>query len=213
LITLIDGNNIYIKDIQVGDKLENGSYVTSKFKVTSANMKIYILNNIIVSESHLVKYKSKWIRVNEHPSAEEINYDKPFLYCLNTSNKIIELNKIIFSDWDEIVDNKLNILNKNNKNIHNLENIHEYLDDGFEENTEIKLDKSKKIIKDIKIGDILENGTIVYGLVEVDAIKLRKYKKKKINSKLYHLLTTDGSLTINSIDVKDYNNLIDKFII
>ena len=213
LIPLINGNKIHIKNIQVGDKLENGSYVTSKFKVTSSNMKIYILNNIIVSESHLVKYKSKWIRVNEHPSAEEINYDKPFLYCLNTSNKIIELNKIIFSDWDEIVDNKLNILNKNNKNIHNLENIHEYLDDGFEENTEIKLDKSKKIIKDIKIGDILENGTIVYGLVEVDAIKLRKYKTKKINSKLYHLLTTNGSLKINSIDVKDYNNLIDKFII
>jgi len=213
LITLIDGNKIYIKDIQVGDKLENGSYVTSKIKVTSANMKMYILNNIIVSESHLVKYNSKWIRVNEHPSAEEINYDKPFLYCLNTSNKIIELNKIVFSDWDEIVDNKLSILNKNNKNIHNLENIHEYLDDGFEENTEIKLHKTKKQIKEIKIGDVLENGTIVYGLVEIDTIKLRKYLTNKVSSKLYHLLTTDGSLKINSVDVKDYNNLIDKFII
>lgn len=213
LITLIDGNKIYIKDIQVGDKLENGSYVTSKIKVTSANMKMYILNNIIVSESHLVKYNSKWIRVTQHPSAEEINYDKPFLYCLNTSNKIIELNKIVFSDWDEIVDNKLSILNKNNKNIHNLENIHEYLDDGFEENTEIKLHKTKKQIKEIKIGDVLENGTIVYGLVEIDAIKLRKYLTNKVSSKLYHLLTTDGSLKINSVDVKDYNNLIDKFII
>jgi len=210
LITLINGNKINIKDVQVGDKLENGSYVTSKFKVTSANMKIYKLNHIIVSESHLVKYKGKWIRVNEHPSAEEIKYDKPFLYCLNTSNKIIELNKIIFSDWDEIVDNKLTMLNKKNKNIINLENIHEYLDDGFEENTEVKLHKTKKIIKEIKIGDILENGTIVYGLVEVDTIKLRKHK---VTSKLYHLLTTDGSLIINSADVKDYNNLIDKFII
>jgi hypothetical protein len=132
---------------------------------------------------------------------------------LNTSNKIIELNKIVFSDWDEIVDNKLNILNKKNKNIHNLENIHEYLDDGFEENTEIKLHKTKKKIKEIKIGDILENGTIVYGLVEVDAIKLRKYRTNKVPSKLYHLLTTDGSLKINLVDVKDYNNLIDKFII
>ena len=210
LITLINGNKINIKDVQVGDKLENGSYVTSKFKVTSANMKIYKLNHIIVSESHLVKYKGKWIRVNEHPSAEEIKYDKPFLYCLNTSNKIIELNKIIFSDWDEIVDNKLTMLNKKNKNIINLENIHEYLDDGFEENTEVKLHKTKKIIKEIKIGDILENGTIVYGLVEVDTIKLKKHK---VTSKLYHLLTTDGSLIINSADVKDYNNLIDKFII
>jgi hypothetical protein len=213
LITLMNGNKIYIKDVQVGDKLENKSYVTSKIKVTSANMKIYKLNNIIVSESHLVKYKGKWIRVNEHPSAEEIKYDKPFLYCLNTSNKIIELNKMIFSDWDEIVDNKLNILNKKNKNIHNLENIHEYLDDGFEENTAIKLHKTKKLIKEIKIGDILENGTIVYGLVEVDTIKLRKYLTNKVPSKLYHLLTTDGSLKINSVDVKDYNNLIDKFII
>ena len=202
-----------IKDINVGDKLENGSYVTSKFKVTSANMKIYILNNIIVSESHLVKYNSKWIRVNEHPSAKKIKYDNPFLYCLNTSNKIIELNKMVFSDWDEIVDNKLNILNKKNKNINNLENIHEYLDDGFEENTEIKLHKTKKRIKEIKIGDILENGSIVYGLVEVDAIKLRKYSTNKVCSKLYNLLTTDGSLKINSVDVKDYNNLIDKFII
>jgi hypothetical protein len=213
LIPLINGNNVHIKDIHVGDKLENGSYVTSKFKVTSANMKIYVLNNIIVSESHLVKYNSKWIRLNEHPSAKEIKYNKPFLYCLNTSNKIIELNKIVFSDWDEIVDNKLNILNKQNKNIHNLENIHEYLDDGFEENTEIKLHKTKKRIKEIKIGDVLENGTIVYGLVEIDTIKLRKYTTNKGPSKLYHLLTTDGSLNINSVDVKDYNNLIDKFII
>ena len=52
LITLINGNKIYIKNIQVGDKLENGSYVTSKFKVTSSNMKIYILNNIIGEEKY-----------------------------------------------------------------------------------------------------------------------------------------------------------------
>ena len=53
----------------------------------------------------------------------------------------------------------------------------------------------------------------MYGLVEIDAIKLRKYYTHKVPSKLYHLLTTDGSLKINSVDVKDYNNLIDKFII
>jgi hypothetical protein len=87
-------------------------------------MKIYRLNNIVVSESHLVKYKNKWIRVGEHPSAEQIDYKKEFLYCLNTSNKIIELSGITFSDWDEIIDDKLNGLNKENQNIQNLENIH-----------------------------------------------------------------------------------------
>ena len=176
-------------------------------------MKIYCLNNIIVSESHLVKHNNNWIRVSEHPSAEQIIYNKEFLYCLNTSNKVIELEGIIFSDWDEIIEHKFNTLNKENKNIQKFENIHEYLDDGFEENTEIKLHKSKKLIKDIKIGDVLENGTVVYGLVEVEPRKLRKYTNKIIPNKLYHLLTMDGSLNINSVDVKDYNNIIDKFII
>ena len=213
LIPLENGDKLHIKDINIGDKLVNGSYITAKIKVTSANMKIYRLHNIIVSESHLVKYKNNWIRVSNHPSAEKIEYNKEFLYCLNTSNKVIELSGLIFSDWDEIIENKFYDLNKKNQNIKNLESIHEFLDDGFEENTEIKLYKTIKEIKDIKIGDILENGTVVYGLVEVEARKLRKYTNKIAPNKLYHLLTIDGTLNINSMAVKDYNNLIDKFII
>ena len=213
LISLQNSNNIHIKDINVGDKLEDGSYVTAKIKVTSFGMKIYKLNGVIVSESHLVKYNNNWIRVGQHPNAEQIKYNKPFLYCLNTSNKIIQLNGFLFSDWDEITNDKLQTLNKQNQYIKNLENIHEVLNDGFEENTEISLYKNIKQISQIKIGDILENGSIVYGLVEVEARKLRKYKNKTNLNKLYHLLTTDGSLIINSVDVKDYNNVIDKFII
>lgn len=213
LIPLQNGNKIHIKDINVGDKLANGSYVTAKVKVTSAQLKMYKLNNIFVSGSHLVKYNNKWIRVEEHPNATNISYNKPFLYCLNTSNKIIELSGILFSDWDEIIDNKLKSLSLKNENIKNLENIHEFLDDGFEENTEIKLNNNKKQISKIEIGDILENGNIVYGLVEVEAGKLRKYTNRTTSKKLYHLLTTDGTLKINSMDVKDYNNIIDKFII
>jgi hypothetical protein len=212
LIPLNSGNKIYIKDINVGDKLEDGSYITAKIKVTSKDLNMYKLNNIIVSESHLVNYNGNWIRVKEHPSAKEIEYNKPFLYCLNTSNKIIDLAGIVFSDWDEIVNNDLSAFNKENSNIKNLENIHEYLDDGFEENTIIKLSKLvESEISKIKIGDILENGSVVYGLVEIDARKLRKYKNTKNSpKKLYHLLTTDGTINKNSLD---YNNIIDKFII
>lgn len=207
LIPLKTGNK-YIKDINVGDILANGSYVTAKIKVTAKNLKMYKLNDIIVSESHLVKYINQWIRIKEHPCAQQISYNKEFLYCLNTSNKVIELSNIEFSDWDEIIDNKFN-----NVKIKNLENIHEFLDDGFEENTIIKLDKSYKRISEINIGDILENGSMVYGLVEIEAGKLRKFKNKTHPNKLFHLLTTDGILKINSLDVKDYNNIIDKFII
>ena len=204
LITLENKDKIHIKNINVGDKLSNGSYVTAKIKVTSANLKIYQLNDIIISESHLVKYNGKWIRVVEHPDAKEIIYNKDFLYCLNTSNKIMEIDGFVFSDWDEIIEDKLSILN-----ITTVENIHELLDDGFEENTIVM----NKKIQEIMIGDILENGAFVYGVVEVETNKLRKYINKNRPNKLYHLLTTDGNLIINNKNVKDYNNLIDKFII
>jgi hypothetical protein len=214
LISLENKDKIHIKNINVGDKLSNGSYVTAKIQVTSANLKIYQLGNIIVSESHLVKYNGKWIRVVEHPDAKEIIYNKEFLYCLNTSNKIMEIDGFVFSDWDEIIEDKLSILNKYNKNIKNVENIHEFLDDGFEENTIVM----NKKIQEIMIGDILENDAFVYGIVEVETNKLRKYINKNVPNKnrpnkLYHLLTTDGNLIINTKNVKDYNNLIDKIII
>lgn len=208
LIPLLSGEKIFIKDINVGDILLNGSYVTAKIKVTSKSLKMYKLKDIIISGSHLVKYMNQWIRIEYHPEAVPIKYKKDYLYCLNTSNKIIELDDIIFSDWDEIIDNKFN-----NIKIKNLENIHEYLDDGFEDNILIKLQQNERPIKEIQIGDILENGAAVYGLVEIEARKLRKFKNKNYPNKLYHLLTTDGTLKINSLDVKDYNNIIDKFII
>jgi len=214
LISLENKDKIHIKNINVGDKLSNGSYVTAKIKVTSANLKIYQIGNIIVSESHLVKYNSKWIRVIEHPDAKKIIYNKEFLYCLNTSNKIMEIDGFVFSDWDEIIEDKLSILNKYNKNIKNVENIHEFLDDGFEENTIVM----NKKIQEIMIGDILENGAFIYGIVEVETNKLRKYINKNVPNKnrlnkLYHLLTTDGNLIINKKNVKDYNNIIDKIMI
>jgi hypothetical protein len=197
IIPLHDGNTIAIQDIQVGDILANGGYVTAKIKVTSTHMKMYNLHNIIISESHLVKYKEDWIRVGEHPDALQIDYNKSFLYCLNTSNKVIKLNNLVFSDWDELI----------NSTYQNLEKID---DIGFEEHTAIKLydHAYSKPIKYINIGDILENKTMVYGLVEIYRPKLRNHNKI-----LYHLLTTDGSLIINAVDVKDYNNIIDKFII
>jgi hypothetical protein len=195
-IPLRDGNTIAIQDIRVGDILANGSYVTAKIKVTSAHMKMYNLHNILVSESHLVKYKEQWIRVGNHPDALNIDYDKPFLYCLNTNNKVIELNNLVFSDWDELINSKYQ----------NLDNI--VGDMGFDENTGIQLCNRTycKPIKYVNIGDILENNTMVYGLVQI-------LSNSNTNKILYHLLTTDGSLIINAVDVKDYNNLIDKFII
>ena len=75
LIELKEGS-IIIKDIKVGSILKDGSLVTTKFKLKNVE-KIYNLDNIIISGSHMVYFKGKWIYTEEHPDAKLVeNYDK-----------------------------------------------------------------------------------------------------------------------------------------
>ena len=192
---LQNGSVKNIINLQLGEKLQNGSAITAKIAVESAGSIMYNLNGIIVSDSHIVKYDGKWIRVDEHPQGIKIdNYKEPYLYCINTDNKIIELNDgILFTDWDEIIEDDLekikniklknvkykfnvdsNIKNSNDIIIENSD-IHKYLDGGFHEDTGIKLKSGLiKKIKNIGIGDILEKGEKVYGVVEIDGSNLNE---------------------------------------
>ena len=53
--------------------------------------------------------------------------------------------------------------------INKLDEIHSKLDSGFKGDTKIKLKDGKlSDIKDINVGDILENGEEVYGIVEIN---------------------------------------------
>jgi hypothetical protein len=190
-ITLNDGTIKYISELNIGDKIFNNNLITAKIKVETKGSVMYNLNGVIVSDSHIVKCGSEWLRVDEHPNAIKIEeYKEPYLYCINTENKVIEINNTIFTDWDEIYDEELekvknvkikNILYNLNKNIyysiHDLHvtnlDIHKYLDGGFDKNTEIKLKNGNvKPIKNISIGDILENGERVYGYVEIESSNL-----------------------------------------
>ena len=93
LLILNDGTEKKIIDIIPGDVLINNNEVTSIIKVETKGSKIYKLNNILVSDTHIVQYREKWIKTDEHPDAILIeSYNEPYLYCLNTSNKIIEIN-------------------------------------------------------------------------------------------------------------------------
>jgi len=170
-----------IKDIQIGDVLKNGATVTAKLKLGTTNVNMYSLHGTIVSDCHQVWYNSEWIQVTNHPDAIELDkYDKPFIYCLNTENKTIQIGDDIYLDWDEIYEKHLEklIFNKISY-VNHKSDIHKYLDGGFYEKTPISLlDYSIKRIKDIKIGDVLLNGEIVYGIVEIkgdDLIQVNKY--------------------------------------
>jgi hypothetical protein len=179
-ITMSDGSQKKICNIHVGDILSNNNIVTSKIKVATEGSTMYSLNDIIVSDSHIVKYQDSWIPVSQHPLAVKCeSYNEKYLYCLNTSEKIIQIDDFIFTDWDEIYGDNLNKIIHNevinnkleerlNKNI-----IHKYLDCGFSYNTQICLKNgSVSNIDKIKIDDILENGEKVYGIVELDGLNI-----------------------------------------
>ena len=178
LLNMNNGKQKKISEIKVGEKLYGDNLITAVIKVETNGSKIYNLDNILVSDSHIVLYKDKWIHISDHPDSKLYDfYDKPYLFCLNTTNKIIDIKGHIFTDWDEIYENSLYEI-KNNKfiKINETKEIHTFLDGGFEKNTEIKLlDGTYIKIKDVKIGDILSNRERVYGIVEINGNTTEQY--------------------------------------
>lgn len=193
------GENIKIKDLKLGNKLADNSTVISLIKVTSNDLKIYNLNGIIVSESHVIKYNNKWIMVKEHPNAVLIeNYDNPYLYCINTDKKVFELNNTLYTDWDEVYDKTLIKYDKLK--------IKQF---GFNSSSKVKMMTGiEKNISDILIGDILFNGNIVYGIVELIDLE----KKGNKDNKLYNLLISGKYFIIDNYPTYDYNYIISKIL-
>jgi hypothetical protein len=205
IISMNDGTKRKICDIKNGDILIGNNEVTACIKVTTKGSHVYKLNNIIVSDSHIVKYNYKWIPVSKHPESIKIDfYNEPYLYCLNTANKTININDIEFTDWDELYDDDIeNIKNNDIIKFNELYDIHTFLDGGFSGSTKIKLkDKSYKEIKDILVGDILENGENVYGLVKINGTNIGEQCKYNLGKKLVF----EGGSNITICDKKILTN-------
>jgi hypothetical protein len=219
LFQLSNGNKIPISQLKIGDILEDGSIINCHLTLDASNEIMYKLNNIIVSGTHPVLYNNQWILVSSHPNVEKIiNYTEKYIYCLNTSNKKIIINNIIFSDWDDVFnENRYEILLKNIQNKH-LNNIHKYYDKGFSKSTLIKMaDGSFKKISEIKVGEMLDKSIKVYGIVHIKGDDL--INGNLINSdcekdlgKFYNLLTDKGYFYINNLKYNDYNYCIDRYL-
>lgn len=213
-IIMNDGSVKKISNIEVGDVLLENNEVTACIKVETTGSKMYKLHNIIVSDTHIVNYFGKWIPVSEHPGAIKYHYYKePYLYCLNTSKKVIKINGVIFTDWDEIYDAEINeVLNNTFSPITQVEEIHSKLDSGFKYSTKIKLnDGTHRDIKDIVIGDILENGEEVYGIVEINGKNMEKQFEYNLGKDLFvegtsNLLICDKKINHFSTITFDNNN-------
>jgi hypothetical protein len=218
--TLLEMNNGTFKkiiNVNAGDILANNVKVTAKMKVDASDLRMFLLDNIIVSESHIVKYQEKWMAVKDHPLATKLPkdvYDELFLYCLNTTSKEIVINNTIFTDWDEIYEDTLKTVIEAipfTKDIkEQKENIHKYFSKGFEGDTSVFLfNGSKKCIKDVEIGDKMSMRGIVYGIVEMDKGTILGNLEKE---KLYHLLISNQIFETDGKLIRDYNDAIDTLL-
>lgn len=180
LFTMNNGTEKIISEIKVGDILSNSNEVTAVIKVETQGSSMYYLDGVYVSDTHKIFYYGKWITIREHPdSIKLVEYNEPYLYCLNTTNKIIIINDLILSDWDEIDENDfIEIKNNQFKEINKENDIHTFIDGGFEGITPIVLNSGEvRNIKDICVGDILQNGEKVYGIVEINGKNINNQYK------------------------------------
>lgn len=111
-LKLLSGDIVCMKDINLGDVLQNGSTVESVMKINNKNNKepLFVIKNrgvneedIYVTGSHLVfdKNSHKLIRVDNYSEATPSNMDLDWFSCLITSDHKIAIGSEIFWDWED----------------------------------------------------------------------------------------------------------------
>jgi hypothetical protein len=112
-LKLKDGTIKHMKDIHLGDVLENGSIVESTMQIDNKINKIplYVLKNsgvdnedIFVTGSHLIYNKStnQFMRVeNYYVSEIAHNVNTEWFSCLITNDNRIQIGSELFWDWED----------------------------------------------------------------------------------------------------------------
>jgi hypothetical protein len=104
-IKLKNGTSKHMKDIDLGDILEDGSIVESVLKIDNRKERqpFYSIGDILVTGSHLVfdKSKNKFIKVEDYSNAIKTNIISDSFSCLITDTHNIKIGEEIFWDWED----------------------------------------------------------------------------------------------------------------
>ena len=111
-VRLQDGRIKEMKDIDLGDILENGAVVQSVLKIDNKRERqpLYVINkrgvneeNIYVTGSHLVfdTKKKKYVKVENCDYAYVSKVETDWFSCLITSNHTIPIGSETFWDWED----------------------------------------------------------------------------------------------------------------
>lgn len=222
-------NNLKIKDITLGSKLNEQSYVISKLRFSvPINMVIYNHNGTLVSGWHYVLENNKWIKVSDSLHSKKTYLDTNILCTLNTSNNIININNNIYRDFDEknISEDAnsliLNLLNGENKLYKKGHNKRYHF--GFAKNTII----NNEFIQNLSISDdvigIIEHMSIGDEIFyEINNVICSEYTKifhnnrwinvREIGTRViyndiyYTIVTIDHNIYINDMIFRDFIEL------
>lgn len=158
-----------MKEIVIGDRLtDNLAIVTSVYRMDGSNIPIYSLNGILVTGSHKVRYKNKFILVKNHPNAKLQKNCSKNLVCLNTASHRIKLKGLEFLDFTECDD--IDFTNFKHRYIEMMYNgggsskIYNEKS-GVVGDTLVEFaDGRVTPIASVKVGDVLRSGDIVKGI-------------------------------------------------
>ena len=158
-----------MKDVVIGDRLTaNLAIVTSTYKLDGKGIQMYELSGILVTGSHKVKYKGKYIRVDKHPFAKKSAKKSRTLVCLNTNIGKISIRNYEFLDFDEIDDiDYLQFRHKYIQMMYGSTTKSNFMKEktGILPGTYISLENNDgKLVENIEIGDVLDNGDKVQGV-------------------------------------------------
>lgn len=109
-IKLRNGSTVFMKDINLGDILENGSIVDKTIKIDNLRCPetLYCIKNenqddIYVTGTHYVydKQTYDYVKVSEYSNAIISDKQVDWLCCLSTSDNRIFIGDEIFWDWED----------------------------------------------------------------------------------------------------------------
>lgn len=166
--------NIPIKNLVPGDCINNIA-ITTIMKLSADEETMYNLNDgLYVSGKHKIfnPYTNIFNDVcDDGRFTPSHDFKDKYIYCFNTSSKIIRLGNYVFLDYDELNNTELTKIITEFKLLYptlnfNKSTMHKMFEGGLYPTTIIrKKDNNHACILTIKIGDELEEGNKVIGKV------------------------------------------------
>lgn len=154
-LILQNGESVTINNIKIGNVLLDGSIITATMILDISNAKMFYLNNVLVTGSHLVYYNNTWINVSNHPDSIYIDtYSEPYVYCVNTTTGILQIGLNKFTDWNEMM-------------------VDDFI--KYPEYSLIELKDNIIPINKCRIGDVLMDSRIITGIVITHNIEEQGY--------------------------------------